>query len=129
MKQTVVFFTRNIRLFSRLRAALKSSVLQKAASFDGIKDAARVGASAIVLHLTDENGWILLEIEEQFPSVPVYAILAPAMSIKNSDLAELAKTSGAAGVFSSKNGVNELVAALWVRHFDLAHFGILVSKP
>lgn len=110
----VIFLTKNKRFFSQLRVALKNSALQKAGNFDGIKDAARgVEVAAIVLHVTDENGWILFNlVKDKFPSIPLYAILAPAMNVKNADLEDLARSRGAAGVFSYKNGVNELAAAL-----------------
>lgn len=111
---TVIFLTKNKRFFSQLRASLNNSALQQAGNFEGVYDIARRGTvAAIVQHVTDENGWILFElVKEKFPEVPIYAILAPAMSGKNSDLPDLTKKRGAAGVFSYKNGVNELVAAL-----------------
>jgi hypothetical protein len=113
-RKIIIFLTQNNRLFEQLRNELKAIEAQKAPNFKAAKTIAKSGnIVSIVLHVVDENGWLIFDlVKKEFPTVPVYIVLAPAMSRKYTDLDALASERGAVGAVPYKNGVKALVAAI-----------------
>lgn len=116
MKNIITFITSNQRLCDRLQTALQDFVVLQTKGFPTLKKIFKKSnaVSAIILHISNPNHWILYKIlKNEFPDLPLFAVTDPnAKGKQNVESCTLAARQGAIAINADNQGLERLATLI-----------------